>query len=377
MTQPVSFIKGLAHKSIEFAGSREIPRNIDIYLFRKWSVVLSALVWKIGKFGFPFGMIFPLAVVGFFLSWRKIPAPMAIFFVTYPISIILVFISGRYRIPIVPPLVILGAEGCLRAVETLHHRDWRRISTVVVAGALALLLSVMPGPFCEEQTNLEPELYWGLGATSANLGRDEAAGTYLLEAIRRKADNADALCDYGALLTRSRKYEEAIQYLNETLRIRPDFAEAYYNLGFALAKTGQFHKAIPQYQAALTLAPYDARVHNQLGLSLAAMGAMEDASQHFYESIKLKPTEDAYNNLGVLLAKTGRQQEGIPFFEAALRLNPADVEAHYNLGYAFLQLGRIDEAEAHFREVVRRNPADTSALQNLQIISGMKMRNPR
>ena len=58
----------LISKSLQVVSSREIPRNLDIYLFRRWSSLLALTVWKVGRFGFPFGVLLPLAWSGW--RWR-------------------------------------------------------------------------------------------------------------------------------------------------------------------------------------------------------------------------------------------------------------------------------------------------------------------
>jgi len=108
-TQPTHFINGILHKTAEFLSSREMPGNINVYLFRKWSSLHSILTWKTGSLGFPFGLLLPLAIIGIFFYWRKIPAPMGLFLLFYPATIILMHVEARYRMPIIIPSSILAA----------------------------------------------------------------------------------------------------------------------------------------------------------------------------------------------------------------------------------------------------------------------------
>ncbi|MBI3568582.1 MAG: tetratricopeptide repeat protein [Gemmatimonadetes bacterium] len=60
------------------------------------------------------------------------------------------------------------------------------------------------------------------------------------------------------------------------------------------------------------------------------------------------------NNLGRLLARSQRRMpEAIPHYEAAIRLKPDHVLAHYSLGVALYVTGRRPEAVEHFRRVLR------------------------
>jgi len=49
--EPVSFLKGIIYKSTQFISSREMPRNVDIYLFRNWSNLLSVGLFKVSHAG--------------------------------------------------------------------------------------------------------------------------------------------------------------------------------------------------------------------------------------------------------------------------------------------------------------------------------------
>jgi hypothetical protein len=156
-TQPFNFAAGLARKAIEFVSSREIPRNVDIYMFSKWSHLLGLLCWKVAGFGFPFGLILPLAAVGLAYNRRQISMPLILFVLLYPASIILVFVAGRYRVPIIPVVIILAAAGLCTIIRAIRLKQSKKLITVSTLVVAIVLLSSLPGPFCEEQVNYEAE----------------------------------------------------------------------------------------------------------------------------------------------------------------------------------------------------------------------------
>ena len=65
---PGHFFSALLAKLRQVTNARELPRNVDIYSHCDWSFLLSLLVFKIGSFAFPFGIIFPLACLGIVVS---------------------------------------------------------------------------------------------------------------------------------------------------------------------------------------------------------------------------------------------------------------------------------------------------------------------
>ena len=70
--QPADWLRGMAGKCMQLICSRELARNVDVYVFRDWSVLLGATTWRLGAFGFPFGALLPLAVVGLVAHRRRV-----------------------------------------------------------------------------------------------------------------------------------------------------------------------------------------------------------------------------------------------------------------------------------------------------------------
>ena len=61
-----------------------------------------------------------------------------------------------------------------------------------------------------------------------------------------------------------------------------------------------------------------------------------------------------------------RVPAAVPHYEAALKLNPNDAEAHHNLGAAYARLDRFAEAKACFATAVRLRPDYADAVRHLQ-----------
>jgi hypothetical protein len=93
------------------------------------------------------------------------------------------------------------------------------------------------------------------------------------------------------------------------------------------------------------------------------------------DRVTLQRNPDSFkeqNNLGRLLARSTRTVgEAIPHYEAAVRLKPDHVLAHYSLGVALYVSGRQSEAVEHFRRVLELKPGGTLLTGNSHFFLGV------
>ncbi|MHC4575306.1 MAG: tetratricopeptide repeat protein [Planctomycetota bacterium] len=353
--RPVGFLKGLARKGAEFTCSREIPGHIDIYMFRRWSRALAPLVWKAGGFGFPFGVLLPLSLLGLFLNWRKVPAPLLLLVVLYPVSVILTHVEARYRIPVVIPMCVLAGGGLAKIGELGRMKRWFKLGAACVFSfALGFLCSIA-GPFYSERhIDYEAELHYVLGGSLADRGRAaEALGSYE-EAIKLRPDYRDAHRNLGLLLVEQARAKEAGARYEKALAVVGEDAGLREGLGLALFEQGRINDAVEQYRKALEVDPQRASVHDNLGRALFALNRVAEAEEHFCEAIRLNPNDAmSRNNLGSLLGFQGKLDEAIEQLEISLGLQPNNALALSNLGGALAGLGRFEEAAEKFREGLR------------------------
>ncbi|MHC4156480.1 MAG: tetratricopeptide repeat protein [Planctomycetota bacterium] len=303
--QPIHFVKGLLHKGTEFFGSREMPGNISVYLFTRWSRLLGLLTWKAGGFGFPFGVLLPPAVLGIFLCRRKLPIVLLLFVVLYAASVILTHVEARYRMPVVAPMCVLAGGALVRMAEMMRAGRWR---SVTVAGVFCVgmgLACSIAGPFySEKHIDYEAELYYGVGDS----------------------------------LHKRDQVEEAIQAYSRAVALRGDYVEAYHNMALLLVQQSKGPEAIANFNIALKLDPENSDVHRDLGRALFEQGRTDDAIEYYYRAVQLDPANaKAHGYLGLALAAQGRLEEATRHYLVALRLEPNDSDVHYSLGVA-LQL---------------------------------------
>ena len=102
------------------------------------------------------------------------------------------------------------------------------------------------------------------------------------------------------------------------------------------------------------------------GTKLAESGDYILAIPYLKEAIRNNPNNDmAYNNLGFIYGKLGRNPEAIASYQEAIRINPNNAMAHNNLGTEEEKLGHKDKAIAAYREALRLDRSMILAQNNL------------
>lgn len=268
VSDPVGFVAGQLAKTIEFASPRELPRNVDLYVFRQWSSLLSALVWKLGPWGFPNGLLFPLALLGLALHWRRLPLPVVAFPILSAGSIILVFVSARYRVALAPIMAILACAAIASLARLLASGHWRRALALAALTALASLSSALPGPFAQERTDYQTELHYSVGTQQV------ARATALLEA--------------GHPLEAADSESRARQHLRAVLERDPGYAAAHANLGVLELRSGNLEQADRHFRSALRFDPSQPIALEGRTRCLIALGRSIELRRHLLETERIR-----------------------------------------------------------------------------------------
>ena len=166
-SHPLEYLKLMLRKFYLFWRGDEIPRNLDPYFARNDSSVLQILLWKRGL-AFPFGLISSLSLLGlgsYLMSpSRRTPAGalVLLFTATYVFSVALFFVTGRYRLPVVPLLLLFAAHAVLSLVQLRGRRLILPVALLAV-----LLVATNAGAGSMDTEGDAHEHYW-LGTAFAD-----------------------------------------------------------------------------------------------------------------------------------------------------------------------------------------------------------------
>ncbi|HEX7077432.1 MAG TPA: tetratricopeptide repeat protein [Candidatus Eisenbacteria bacterium] len=251
---PAGFVALQAKKGRLLLGGNEIFRDQAIYPERRESPLLAALLWKIPGAAFPFGLLLPLASIGLAAGARRAPLLTATIAV-YALSVLAFFITARYRLPLVPLLLVFGAEGGRWLWK--EASAGRRVVALAGAAAVYLVANLGQGPM-ESVMNADAE--FSVGARLIERGDRAAARPHIEAALERNPDYLEAWVNLGALDAGEGRTAEAEAAFRRAVAIDPNQPTALFNLAVLCEKTGRLDEAAALYERLLEVNPGDAGV---------------------------------------------------------------------------------------------------------------------
>ena len=201
------------------------------------------------------------------------------------------------------------------------------------------------------------EAWYQAGYCYGVLGRHTEALKASRQAAKLRPEWAPAFVNIGASSYAIGQYKDAVEAYRTAIRLDDDNAEIQYSLGLTFGKMNRTDEEILAYRRVIALKPDHVNSIERLGLALFKQRRFADAAVAFDALRPYKPDAKTYNYLGESLLETGKAEESIEAFNAALGYNPNVEKARYNLGRAYLKLGNRDMAQVQY-EILRNARSD-------------------
>ena len=267
---PFDYMGLLAAKTAQFWRGDEIERNQEMYYWRKYSSVLAGTLWKWGV-AFPFGLVSPLALLGLIVYIRRQGFALPVLFVLgYSFAVISFFVAARYRLPIVPLLILFAAYG-----GNWLYASWREQSlrqTLLPTAVLALLVLLV-------NWDLPPMDGRGKAATHNDLGN-----AYLQQG----------------------RYDLALLKYEQATRLDSMYWQAWFNLGSLRAMRGDLRGALPILLNVLEHEQERADVWSNVAGVYVGLGQYQQAAEVLEQAVVAAPREDIYEALERVYAMMGK-----------------------------------------------------------------------
>ena len=158
---------------------------------------------------------------------------------------------------------------------------------------------------------------------------------------------------------------------SESIGLLAELVEPHYNLASVYLDQGRLDDAEKEYLKTLALRP--GHFSSKIGLSSVynRQGLYNQATVTLELAIKenLANADHSFalarSNLGELYGKTGKIENAITEWEAALKIDPSLLPAYFNLGTAYMVTDKFELAVSAFKHCLKLNSRYEPALFNL------------
>ena len=393
-------------KALLFWGPYEVSNNKEDEIERSHSRVLRRLVVR-------FPMVLSLCITGVIMllrdvkSGRSYPpgaaAPVRIrtaFFILLFIfsifaSYLPFFVAGRYRVPVVPALLLFSSYG----LDGLMRLAWagriRKLAWLLLLTAASWFLvssnfaGYLPNPFnyhflkasayvCSDRLELglaefrrcldinphDLAAQANMASALIELGQLEEAERICRNSLL--AEQADPQIHYnmGLVLFKQGRYSEATTHFREALKYRPDYGPAHYYLGSSLASQDMIDQAIYHLSKAATISPQDPKVLLSLGYALATRGDAQDAIRQFAKAVAMAPDMRRQIENIKPVPQEKSQASALIHYTYLLWTAPS-AEVHCALARSLLAAGRSGAALSQYNSALEIEPQSPAHLNNL------------
>jgi len=200
--------------------------------------------------------------------------------------------------------------------------------------------------------------------------------TYFLQLARHYQDKV--LSKLGTPSPKIQAYNEAVVIFcyRWAIKLNPNFPEAHCQLGALLAKQKKWQEAAANFRQAIKKAhPYPFSSYFNLGRMLLKLQKFEEGIPFFRSALELKPYHLwSRIYLGDALSGASKIYEAIQTYQSALESKSNNPRSCIHLGDALTEVGEISEAirayqSALCKKISKTHPHFKPQLQNAQQLS--------
>lgn len=329
--RPLGWVRVLGAKLLWLVQADEIRDSHSYYFFRTGAPLLGMLPGWV--------LAFPLAAIG--LSCGALvpgcrprqpdsPRWLAGVLGLMALTCVVFEIGSRYRMPLVPLVLIFAGHGAVAVIAAARTRAWGNLARLAAVGVIALLLT--QARHHAESRNVAEELTF---TGNSLMEEHDFAGA---EAAYRSAVAADPRSDYawdalGLALLRRERWDEARAAFERVVALAPEGAKGLFHLGFLDEQRGRAAEAVGPLRRAVALAPANLEAWRALGRALLINGQHREAGDIFRRLVRHAPNApDVWFGLAWLAEQDGAIADGLAAARRAVELQPDNGEAWFLLG---------------------------------------------
>ncbi|HEY3294073.1 MAG TPA: tetratricopeptide repeat protein [bacterium] len=326
----------------------EIANNLSFRGVAGFTPILGALPVR-------WGLLFPLAVTGAFLAWRKRRdlKMLWLYGASYIVVSLIFFSASEYRFPLL--LILLPAAGCffIEMWHTVVGKDYRRLVMACGLYVVSLVVCNAPSRFVGHAVKPFAD-YYNMATVAVDRGMWVDAIPLYARSLTSSPDFREARIGLANALWKLGNFDDARQEFALAGVAAPDSVSGSPLQGF-LDEVYQFTED-NDYQSALALMdstfPVDKDAPATVWINRAMIESGLNHPAKAVEAILKASAKDPISpqypyKAGVLTLQMGDSARADSFFEAAIERYPAYAPARIALGYG--ALARKDSAQARLQ----------------------------
>jgi Flp pilus assembly protein TadD len=245
--------------------------------------------------GIYFGLVATLALPMMLLLWNTAPLSRWITaaIVLHQLALLPVFTTERYRLPIVPGLLVFAAFGLVAFSNHVVAGKFRPALSYIALLAVSAVFISWP--------QRDPSL-WALDAYNSGWQALESNDLALAEkklavAYAYVPDNSETLFALGNLRLAQQKADNAVAFYRAVLAIDPKHKGALNNLGVVALDARDYGDAESWFRRAAQIDPANAKTHFLLAKTFLAEGNRKAARTEIDAALRLKPDQPEFRAL--------------------------------------------------------------------------------
>lgn len=262
-----------------FIGENENPQSsiMDVDFAREnYSKIL-----RLPLINFLIVSIFGIAGIVLSLREKQKYSLHYLFIICYALGTIIFFVNGRFRIALVPLIIVFAAHGLSMSIEYIKSKNYNKLSTPAVTMLAAIAFNLFAVP-------------------------------------KVNFNEYDAYLNLGDSFMEKKEYDKAIENYKKSLALR-DFYLTNVHLGNAYAMRKDAQSALIFFQRAISQNPQYAPAYFNQGILYSEIGSWEGALASFNKVLALdNKFAEAYRNVAIIYYINEYWEKSLENFEKYL-----------------------------------------------------------
>lgn len=277
--KPWDYVKLQFKKLIMFWSWYEWPDTVDYYYVRQKS-------WVFRYLAIGFGTLSILAALGLGLLGKRVGgfSPVLIFLAAWLVSTIAFFLFSRYRLPVVPCLLLLASQPFIRFFDALKQRK-KPVAAFLAAGIAVAFAAPMAASF-KPRMDL---VHYNLAVIYDQKGNSQDAARHYREALNYNPKDYLSCLNLGIIEANQSRWQQALQWYEKAAALEPRLEGAQINMANVYIRLGKIPEAEAALKRALAINPKSVEALHSQSILAAKKGDLIEALSLNRKVLELAP----------------------------------------------------------------------------------------